>query len=127
MERYYTTIAQSMQLLDLGLNPKTCDKSYWLNEQKEWELKDEQDVAITHDLFSFRNHYVYPCWSVGALLDLIPKQIIHNKKIYCICLQSIKYCYTIAHVDGEYTTTLGFQIVGKSLIDVIYQYMIRLL
>ena len=72
MKQYYTTIAQSMKLLAKGIEPKTCDKSYWLDEQKQWQLKDEQDVAITHDLFSFRNHYVYPCQMIGGdLVDII--------------------------------------------------------
>lgn len=127
MERYYTTIEQSMHLLDLGLNPKTCNKSYWLDEQKQWQLKDEQDVAITHDLFSFRNHYVYPCWSVGALIDLIPKTIVLNKKEYSMCLQTLTHCYSLCHTDGRFLNTLGCQIISKNLIDVVYQYVIWLM
>ncbi len=124
MERYYTTIEQSMHLMDFKLNPQTADmcfeyqKAHWPDEPAylDWpqcyKKHDEQDI---------------PCWSVGALMDLIPKRIIHNKTEYSMCLQTMTHSYSLCHTDGRYLTTLGCQIIGKSLIDVIYQYMIWLL
>ena len=72
MERFYTTIEQSDKLVALGLDPQTCDMSYWMDNNKEYQIKIGKDVAIAHNLFSFRNGYVKPCWSFVALLNLIP-------------------------------------------------------
>ncbi len=72
MERFYTTIEQSDKLVALGLDPQTCDMSYWMDNNKEYQIKIGKDVAIAHNLFSFRNGYVKPCWSLVALLNLIP-------------------------------------------------------
>ena len=72
MERFYTTIEQSDKLVALGLDPQTCDMSYWMDNNKEFQIKIGKDVAIANNLFSFRNGYTKPCWSLVALLNLIP-------------------------------------------------------
>lgn len=63
----YTSIGESQVLVDLGLDPKTADCSYCLKgnfdgkdyySKPDWEpCEDETDI---------------PCWSVGALMKVIP-------------------------------------------------------
>lgn len=82
MERFYTTIEQSDKLVALGLDPQTCDMSYWMVNNNEYQIKIGKDVAIAFNQFSFRNGYVKPCWSLVALLNLIPnfELITHDRK-----------------------------------------------
>lgn len=68
---HFTTLEQSKKLLDLGINPITCDATYYPYEAQL--LRITQDKAITNNLFSFRNGYVVPCWSDGALMELLAK------------------------------------------------------
>ena len=65
-----TTIEQSKHLLELGLDPKTADITY-----EGTQLKVGLDNAITGNLFSFRNGYVIPAWSLSALLEVMPSNI----------------------------------------------------
>lgn len=72
MERFYTTVEQSDKLVSLGVDPQTCDMSYWKVNDNEYQIKIGKDVAIAFNQFSFRNGYIKPCWSLAALLNLIP-------------------------------------------------------
>lgn len=72
----YTNIEQSRKLLELGLRPESADMYY---KQKIGERTDlpYYEVVVGHsfaaeqNLFSFRNGLEIPCWSVGALLELL--------------------------------------------------------
>lgn len=83
MEKNFTTIEQSKKLLELGIPANSAD-CYW--EQcsdsltGDWEYKCfvGKSSAIKNNLFSFRNGYTVPCWSLGNLI-----------KIYMSCIGSI--------------------------------------
>ena len=47
---------------------------------KKWEVNVGLDIAIKENLFSYRNGYIVPCWSLASLLELLPKrlQIVDN-------------------------------------------------
>lgn len=76
----YTTIEQSKRLVELGLDPKTADLSYCAITEgvrnkmiiKDWEVSIGLDTAIKNNLFSYREGYMYPAWSLYALLKVIP-------------------------------------------------------
>lgn len=66
----YTSIEQSKKLLELGLNPESADMYY----------EDDISVEIGHP---WHEQHI-PCWSVGALMKLLPSEIStgdewHNK------------------------------------------------
>ena len=72
----WTTVKESKHLIELGIDIKTHDMyheltSHALAEPFEWETFVGQNVAIMNDLFSYRNGYTLPCWSLGALIDLM--------------------------------------------------------
>ena len=119
MERYYTTIEQSMHLMDYKLNPQTADMSY------NKVVYEPNQTKYVLGLNSPKKDD-YPCWSVGALIDLIPKQIKVNSKIHSLSILTMPHTYSISHTDSKFETTIGVQIIGKSLIDVVYQYVIWL-
>lgn len=75
----YTTIEQSKNLKEI-LPVESADMYYTARiygEQHEiigtsWELHLGLDAATKDHLFSFRNGYAFPCWSLFALLDILP-------------------------------------------------------
>ena len=70
----YTTIEQSKHLLELGLKPGTCDKVWVSDKGAEVEftvdLMDEEDYGKY--VYTYPNDIYIPCWSTGALLELMP-------------------------------------------------------
>lgn len=72
--QHYTTIEQSKKLLELGLSPETANM-YWkknpiLNSEKKWIPR-----IINKLLIPFDDEDTIPCWSLGALLEVMPTQI----------------------------------------------------
>ena len=68
MRIHYTSIEQSKRLLELGLNPESADMLYtWDTDNKTYyplPIIDDKE----HDFPSGLS-----CWSVGALLEVMPK------------------------------------------------------
>ena len=85
----YTSIEQSKKLLELGLKAETADMTYFAITEgernkmviKDWKAEIGLNSAITNNLFSYRNGYVIPCWSVGTLLELISSIRIEDEDI----------------------------------------------
>jgi len=74
---HYTTLEQSKKLVELGLNPDTADMKwyYWKDEIDAPKVPTLGfDKAV---LESYKNtQAVYlPCWSLGALMDLLPPSV----------------------------------------------------
>lgn len=70
--KHYTTIEQSKKLLELGLPVDSADMTWRKDCDNRYCPIVGLDVSIKHKLFSFRYGYSIPCWSIGALLELIP-------------------------------------------------------
>ena len=97
----YTSIEQSKKLLKLGLNLESADMS-WHHKRVHYEISDTWNPQlsaykdITHPaenrLRETLNQEVLPCWSVGALLELIPKEIEYESNNY-----KDRYYFTIWH------------------------------
>ena len=45
---------------------------------KKWKVSIN---AIKNNYFSYRNGYIVPCWSLTALLGVLPKEIVYDKHI----------------------------------------------
>ena len=83
-KKNYTSLEKSKKLLELGLNPESADMYYpW-----DADSKSVFNIPIVKDDYSMS---CIPCWSLGALLEVMPKAI--NK--YC---ESIK-CYKTYHLN----------------------------
>lgn len=65
----YTTIEQSKKLVELGLNPETADMCYphFIRHGADTYNKTPE-IAEGIDY-----PYEMPCWSLGALMELMPK------------------------------------------------------
>ena len=67
--QYYTSIEQSKKLLELGLNSETADMLW---EQHFFEIPYVTVKPYTTKGRSIISH-ILPCWSLGALMELMPK------------------------------------------------------
>ena len=77
---YYTSLEQAKRLVDAGLDAKTADMYYeqesdTLCGDYEWRAKVGTNPAIQNDLFSYRQGYTKPCWSVGRLIDWLKEHL----------------------------------------------------
>lgn len=71
---HYTSIEQSKKLLELGLSPESADMVY----------VDGDYLAIIDGTLEAND---IPCWSVGALIHILPDRIMHNN-LNCECFMS---------------------------------------
>ena len=91
MVRGYTTIEQSKKLLELGLDPSAADMCY-----QYWDKNNDIPVSISYTdgvnmikqtasydvSYNKKLEALIPCWSLAALIELMPKTIISEG---CCC------------------------------------------
>lgn len=87
--QHYTTIEESKKLLELGLNPESADMYYKL-------VYDEDHMISTYeaDIVPFKfcgRRKALPCWSLGALLEILEYPQIFKDRLgdedvwFCKC------------------------------------------
>lgn len=69
----YTNIEQSKKLLELGLNPESADMIFLSETDEHWDAV----IAIPYKDYKEKEKCI-PCWSVGALLEVMPPTIVAN-------------------------------------------------
>ena len=96
--KHYTSIEQSKKLLELGLSPESADAFYMIGDEPV-------DICViygfvTHQHLKEQMAYkrAVPCWSLAALLGVLPNGIVMNKDS-----QSGRYHFSSTHV-GMYVT-----------------------
>lgn len=62
-----TNIEQSKKLIELEINVNTADM--------HWDFQQDGYVLIAAELGYYHNDSEIPCWSLTALLELMPKSI----------------------------------------------------
>jgi hypothetical protein len=71
---YYTTIEQSKKLLELGLKPESADMYYEMIHGDKYPQLVRVNLTNRHWM-QLCPGVMMPCWSLGALLELMPKYI----------------------------------------------------
>lgn len=105
MMQNYTSIEQSKELMELGLNPDTSDM-WWLYITSQGKhiamMQEEPDPHYLSRMESYGiKDAAIPCWSFGSLLSLIPNNPNFN--------------IMVRLVNGDRTTwTFECQTVGKN-------------
>lgn len=92
----WTTLEEAKMLVDAGLDPNTADMRY---EENNYEVLDEWvaypfggDIKDFEFLKKeFPNSVFYPCWSLGALIEISVK-IIEND--YCFLSSAKDFAYS---------------------------------
>lgn len=126
--KYYTSIKQSKKLLELGLNYETADMFYDgiqdLYKEKVYNIPENGSsitVRTGHIITErgIKNNLLLPCWSLGALLNLIPLPVLFME----ITGGCITWVCEAHKLDGKIIHAK----VGIDIIEAIYNMMIWLL
>lgn len=72
--KHFTTVEQSKKLLELGLNPESADMYY---EPSAGFGTEPSEISVGD--IKYAHPRSVPCWSLGALLEVIPKQLEKQK------------------------------------------------
>ena len=80
--KYYTSIEQSKKLLKLGLNPESADFEYkcigfTMHTTRPTDGFKYQ-ITLKEQNIPHEPKYNIPCWSLGALLEVMPHIIKDN-------------------------------------------------
>lgn len=73
---HYTSIEQSKHLLGLGLSPESADMEYHRLKETNAAISSVPFVKDETEVENSAYNALYeriPCWSLGALLDVMPK------------------------------------------------------
>lgn len=99
----WTTIEEAKRLVEAGLDPNTADMSYNFVVCKVRDGNAVEDWLLMPSPIDDRQPYEQlPCWSLGALIELMPKKIRANylyainifttyRNKYCVSYHSIYY------------------------------------
>ena len=137
MNRYngYTTVEQSKKLAEI-LPVESADMYYTATTYGErheiigtsWELHLGLDTVIKDHLFSFRNGYTFPCWSLFALLDILKE--FDLKTMFMKNTSDIRgtrltnvWRLSVETIDVDITLR---NIYAKNLVDACVEMIIRL-
>lgn len=112
---YYITIEQSKKLLELGLNPKTADMCYSTFGVEAYPL---------HLILKNKEKLV-PCWSLGALMELMPKICEDENDGGCYPVLCKGFNTDMWHC--VYRSTIYITDWYKSSIDAAFEMMVWLL
>lgn len=86
-----TTIEQSKRLLELGLGPNTADCGYFKLKggDGEWYpfIIYDKENEIKNKILMFGKENVVVSWSLSALLEVMPKIIVHDMNEHVLCLK----------------------------------------
>lgn len=79
-----TTIEQSRHLAELGVDIKTADLTYEklaIGGKGFTDFPDEIRYRVRFVHFQLFSGIGVPCWSLAALMELMPEEIVDNHKI----------------------------------------------
>lgn len=117
----YTDLEQSKKLAEI-LTVESADMRWeqvdLITGDTEWRPLLGLDVAIKDNLFSYRNGYTIPCWSLAALLDVLKDNIKIEKTQLG---QSDMFTYSIVGDGYNYRTY-----EHKELIDACVEMIVKL-
>lgn len=110
----YTDKEESRILLKLGFPAESADMYYSV-----------YDTIHASTLYSpckeeyFNSNNFVPCWSLAALLELMPKDIYVNDKHYVFEVDFYEGYYSVLYVNLYDSETL-FQNIMKSFVEVLF-------
>ena len=104
-----TTIEQSKKLLELGLSPDSADILILNNVGRSGKVDDTNYTIILKENLNplAKVPEIIPCWSVGALLEIIPQYRVVDKNPSCteFSVWSVEYdyeCFGVTLLDACY-------------------------
>lgn len=108
----YTSLEQSKMLTVFGLDPNTADM-FWLKESNATD--NYENVSIPYsECGNLDVNDSIPCWSTGALIELLPSKIWKNKTKYSLIIAKRNDCYCVEY-NANVIPLIGF--VKPTLIE----------
>lgn len=126
--QHYTTVEQSKKLVELGLNPDTADMIIVKDDTYCNALSAFNGATLCQNYSETKNKTNYiPCWSLGALLELIPTSIeeVKGHKVDLI-LGHPKNKWCLAYFDWT-GLQQGHDTTGDSPFEAVYNMVVWLL
>jgi len=124
---FYTSLEKSKRLFDLGLDPNTADMCWGIDSETSHYNNSPYPCAWSG--YTAKEFYI-PCWSVDALIKLLPRSIVDNdsKQFYIRHSDFDHIEYLSGYWNGHYHHK-GFSefAVSQPLIDVLYKCVVWLL
>ena len=75
----WTTLKESKQLIEAGLPVETADMRYsFIGEHIKEATENDYLLhtgSVDKDSYTFKHKFLIPCWSLGALMQLLPRTI----------------------------------------------------
>ena len=123
----YTTIEQSKHLIELGLSAETADML--------WEQHNREDPYVTVKPWTTKGKnigaHVLPCWSLGALLDIMPKTITDeydSKGCLGMCVfHNSSWGWVVYYSNADADCSSIHEEQGKTLLEAAYNMVCWLL
>jgi hypothetical protein len=78
----WTTLEESQKLVEAGLPVETADMRYsFIGEHIKEATENDYLLhtgSVDKNSYTFKHKFLVPCWSLGALLELIPAEITYS-------------------------------------------------
>ena len=110
----FSDLQQSKKLAEI-LPLETADMYYeCTKEEQEYKVYVGRNIAITYNLFSYRNGHTIPCWSLAALLDALPR------------IEGLKPVLDLDFNYVQYTSGINLSATADNPIDACYEMILKL-
>lgn len=128
---HYTSIEQSKKLLELGLSAESADMEYMFLKKDGSKVSNIPFVKEPNEEPDCCYNFV-SCWSVGALIKLLPHDIVYQTKlfepIHCMLNLSKTGVGYSSSINGYPDTSFNqCWIENPDLVDALYNCMVWLL
>lgn len=103
--------------MELGLEPKTADMLYF-----DWKPKrDIPDIgSIEKDVVENKKYLCTPCWSLGALISILPCFIKEGENEYCLSISPDGAGNWIVDYSTFETRECFMDYIDESLLNALY-------
>ena len=120
----WTTYNNAKKLVEAGLPRETADMWYDLMDGDEPE---EKIAWVEVDRWAVENYEIYPCWSLGSLIKLLPDKILEDDEleIRSYLVEDGTRFYQIAYSKGGHDSLSTSE--RESLIEVCIEMILHLL
>ena len=130
---HYTSIEQSKHLLESGLSPESADMEYICLKETNAAMSSVPFVKDKTEVENSALHalcYRVPCWSVGALLEVMPKEITDeydSKGWLGMCAINVPTWGWIIYYSNDDDSLSMHEEQGNTLLEAAYKMLCWLL
>jgi len=112
----WTTIDEAKRLVCASVAANTADMWYHKGEQNPKPYREHRDFVDS------------PCWSLGALFHLLPKEIlpVNGSKSFLFATEGIDHPWTVVYVDLDDHDVPGLAFQKDTLVEACIEMIVAL-